>query len=95
MVHILLSRTSKILCIMYLLHKLLSAAARFSFTFTAEHVPGVLNKVTDVLSRFQMQEFRQLAPEARMYPVPVPIQLVEDLTHPLLKCNATISSVTV
>ena len=80
---------------MYLLRKLLSAAARFSFTFTAERVPGVLNKVADVLSRLQMQDFRQMAPEARMYPVPVPIQLLEDLTRPLSKCNATISSATV
>ena len=78
-VHILSSRTSKIPCIIYLLRKLLSAAARFSFTF---------NKVADALSRFQMQEFQQLAPEARMYPLPVPIQRVEDLTRPLSKCNA-------
>ena len=49
-VHILTSRTSKILCIMYHLRKLLSAAARFSFIFTAQHVPGVLNRVADALS---------------------------------------------
>ena len=65
---------------------------RFSFTFTAEHVPGVLNEVADALSQFQMQEFQQLAPEARMSPVPVTIQLLEELTRPLWKCNATISS---
>ena len=88
-VHILTSRTSKIPCIMYLLRKLLSAAARFSFTFTAQHVPGVLNRVADALSQFQMQEFRQLVPEARMYPVAVPVHLLEDLTRPLWNCSAT------
>ena len=53
---------------MYLLPKLLSAAPRFTFTFAAEHIPGVLKKVA----------------EAMMSPVPVPIQLLEELTCLLL-----------
>lgn len=63
---------------MYLLPKLLSAAPRFSLTFTAEHIPGVLKKVT----------------EAMMSLVPVPIQLLEQLTCPLVDSRATHHPVT-
>ena len=94
-VHILSSRTSKTPYLMYLVRKLLSAAARFSFTFTAQHVPGVHNKVADALSRFNMQEFRRLAPEAQPHPVAVPADLLEKLTRPLSSCSATTSSSTV
>ena len=40
-VHRLLARTLKVPCIMKLLCHLLSAAARFNFTFTSQHIPGV------------------------------------------------------
>lgn len=60
----------------------------FSFIFTAQHVPGVHNKVTDALSRFHWQEFRLLAPEAQLSPVVAPRSLLEELTHPLWNGNA-------
>ena len=82
-VHILLSRTSKVPCIMRLLRLLLSAAARFNFTFTSQHIPGIHNNIADALSRFRWQDFRHLAPWAQPYPVPVPHQLWELLTRPL------------
>ena len=82
-VHILLSRTSKVLCIMRLLRLLLSAAARFNFTFTSQHIPGIHNNIADALSRFHWQDFRRLAPWAQPYPVPVPHQLWELLIPPL------------
>ena len=91
-VHILSSRTSKTPYLMYLVRKLLSAAAWFSFTIAAQHVPGVHNKVADALSRFNMQEFRRLAPEAQPHPVAVPADLLEELTRPLSRCSATTSS---
>ena len=82
-VHILLSRMSKVPCIMRLLRLLLSAAARFNFTFTSQHIPGIHNNIADALSCFHWQDFRRLAPWAQPYPVPVPHQLWELLIPPL------------
>ena len=62
---------------------LLSAAARFNFTFTSQHTPGIHNNIADALSHFHWQDFRRLAPWAQPYPVPVPHQLWELLTPPL------------
>ena len=63
-VHMLNSRTSKIPSLMHLLRNLLLSAARDSFSFSAQHIPGVFNQIADALSRFRRQEFRQLAPGA-------------------------------
>ena len=52
-VTILNSRTSKDSLIMHLLRNLLMSAAYFDFTFCAQHVPGVENKIADALSGFQ------------------------------------------
>ena len=82
-VHIVNSRTSKVPCLMRLLRSLLLAAARHSFTFSAQHVPGVTNQVADALSRFRWQEFRQLVPYAQLHPTPIPLDLLADLTAPL------------
>lgn len=51
-VHILLSRTSKIPSLMHLLPALLLAAASHSFSFSAQHIPGVTNSIADALSHF-------------------------------------------
>ena len=82
-VHILLSRTSKVPCNMRLLGLLPSAAARFNFTFTSQHIPDIHNNIADALSSFHWQDFRRLAPWAQPYPVPDPHQLWELLTPPL------------
>lgn len=74
-VHILLPRTLKVPCITKLLLHLLSAAARFNFTFTSQHIPGVHNNIADALSRFHWQQFRRLAPMAHPHPVPIAPQL--------------------
>ena len=90
-VNILVARTSKVAGLMFLVRKLLFAAARFCFTFTAQHVPGIHNQIADALSRFHWQEFRRLAPEARLSPVAVPQGLLDDLTQPLSRQNASTS----
>ena len=82
-VHILNARTSKVPCLMHLLRSLLLAAARHSFSFSAQHIPGVTNSIADALSRFHWQAFRRLAPEAHRHPTPIPPQLLEDLISPL------------
>ena len=80
-VHILLARTSKVPCIMHLFHHLLSAA-RFHFTFTSQHIPGVHNNIAGALSRFHWQDFRRLAPTAQPHQVPIAPQLWELLITP-------------
>lgn len=57
---------------MQLLCHLLSSAARYNFTFTVRHLPGIHNSIADALSRFRWQEFRRLASKAQLHPVPVP-----------------------
>ena len=81
-VAILTTRTSKVPALMHLLRDLLLSAARWGFTFTAAHVPGVENKIADAISRFRWQEFRQLAPEAHSSPCPIPQLLLDSLTPP-------------
>ena len=90
-VNILVARTSKVAGLMFLVRKLLLVAARFSFTFSAQHVPGVHNQIADALSRFHWQEFRRLAPEARPYPVAVPQGLWDELIQPLYRQSANSS----
>ena len=81
-VHILLSRTSKIPSLLHLLRALLLAAAHHSFSFSAQHIPGVTNSIADALSHFHWQDFHRLAPEAHPHPTPIPPQLLEDLLSP-------------
>ena len=87
--HILVTGTSRTVHRMFLLCKLLLAAARFNFTFMAQHVPGTHNTIADALSRFHWQEFMHLAPEAQPDPVTVPVQLWQDLISPLLGQSAS------
>ena len=81
-VHILNSQTSPVPYLMRLLGHLLVSAARFNFSFASCHIPGVFNSIADALSRFHWQEFRRLAPDAQQEPVPLPHQLLEELTSP-------------
>ena len=68
---------------MRLLCSLLLAAARYSFTFSAQHVPGVTNQVADALSHFRWQEIRQLVPHAQPHPTLITPDPLTDLTAPL------------
>ena len=74
------SRTSKIPSLMQLFRNLLLSAVRYSFSFSAQHIPGVFNQIADALSRFRWQEFRQLAPGAQTTSTPIPPQLLSELT---------------
>ena len=79
-IHMLNSCTSKISRLMRLLRHLLLSVARHSFSFSAQHVPGINNQLADTLSRFHWQDSRLLAPEAQPLSTPVPPQLLTDLT---------------
>jgi hypothetical protein len=77
-VHILNVRTSRDHHIMGLVCSLISVAARFNFTFQAQHIPGLDNPVADALSRFCWQVFRQLAPDSAM-PTPILEEILQRL----------------
>jgi hypothetical protein len=71
---------SKSSFIMSLLRKLVLTAATHNFLFFASHVPGRTNLIGDALSRFQMDKFRRLAPQAS--PTPTRCLPVSQLTVP-------------
>ena len=78
-VHILNSLTSPDPSIMHLLRTLLKAAACFSFTFAAVHVPVKNNGIADALSRFNFQAFHSQAPQAKKFPILIPVQILAQL----------------
>ena len=63
--------------IMLLMRRLTWLVATNNFSFYAEHVRSEDNGISDPISRFQMDRFRRLAPNAEKEPVPcVPHQEV-------------------
>ena len=77
-VSIINTKTSKIPRIMDLLRPitLFTLQHTGNFTLTAVHVPGLQNGIADSLSRFQMERFRELAPEASPTGYPIPPSLI-------------------
>ena len=72
LVPIINNQTSREPRIMALLRPLVLACLRFNINFAARHIPGRINTLADKLSRLQVDEFRQLAPWAKVNPVEVP-----------------------
>ena len=62
------SGTSKSPLVMSLLRELFFVCARCNFAVSATHIAGNNNRIADSLSRFNMQEFRRLAPHAQAHP---------------------------
>ena len=73
---------------MHLLRHLLFSEVSFQFTFYSAHIPRLENSITDALSRFHWQEFRQLAPDAMVYQTRTPECLLQNPTDPLWNYNA-------
>ena len=73
-VSILRSGTSRSPDIMSLIRYLHLYAAKYHFSPSAKHVPGIHNSVADALSRYNIQVFKELAPEADQEPT-TPTQL--------------------
>ena len=71
---------SKCLEIMKLMRQLTWCAASFNFYFSARHVPGYKNKISDSLSRLQLNRFRSLAPNAEQEPFKCP-SITEVMWH--------------
>ena len=63
--------------IMLLMRRLTWCAATYNFSFYSEHLRSEDNGISDSISRFQMDRFRRLAPNAEKEPIPcVPYQEV-------------------
>ena len=61
---------------MELVRKLVLLSMEHNFVVRAHHVPGVSNEIADALSRFQMQRFWALAPDADQIPCTIPPSLM-------------------
>ena len=71
-VQILAKGRSKEPIIMKLMRRLVMCAATYNFAIYSEHLPGKLNFLADSLSRFQIEKFRQLAPDSEATATPCP-----------------------
>ena len=61
-VHIINNQSCKDCNIMYLVRRLVLACMKYNVLVRAQHIPGKLNTHADILSRFQIQEFKKAAP---------------------------------
>lgn len=67
-VNIIQKGRSKVLSIMQLMRRLTWCSAKYNFCIYSEFLPGKTNVIADALSRFQMNKFRRLAPQADRLP---------------------------
>jgi len=58
--------------VMDLVRFLVLISMKHNFLVRARHVPGAKNGIADALSRFQVQRFRELAPNADQSPCTIP-----------------------
>ena len=63
---------SKVPFIMKFVRKLIWLEAKYNFIIRAKFIPGISNSISDALSRFQLQKFRRLAPQANPLPTSCP-----------------------
>lgn len=75
------NRTSKSKYVMQLLRPFVLLTMRNNVQFKAVFLPGVHNSISDSLSRFQMERFRRLAPDANLSPSEVPQEFLRVITQ--------------
>ena len=63
---------------MILVRDLVLSCLSHNILFRARHVPGLLNSQADYISRFQVQRFKDITPEADELPTPVPLNLLPE-----------------
>ena len=63
---------------MVFVRSLVLCCMRFNILFRSRHIPGFLNKKADYLSRFQVEEFKALTPDADLFPTAVPEDLLPE-----------------
>ena len=78
LVDIINKQTSKHKLVMVLLRDLVLSCLRYNILFRARHVPGLQNSQADYISRFQVESFKEIAPQADELPTPVPANLLPE-----------------
>jgi len=75
LVEIINHQTSKHRLVMILVRDLVLTALKHDIIFKAKHIPGIDNTRADLISRFQVEQFKQLSPEVEEIPTPIPRSL--------------------
>lgn len=70
------NQTSKHQGIMVLFRDLVLSCLRHNILFQARHIPGLLNFRADYISRSQVTKFKELSPDADLFPTPIPENLM-------------------
>ena len=78
LVDIINKQSSKHKLIMALLRPLILCCLRHNILFKARHVPGLQNSRADFISRFQIDSFKAITPDADPFPTPVPTNLLPE-----------------
>lgn len=78
LVDIINKQTSRHKSVMILVRDLVLSCLSHNILFRARHVPGLLNSQADYISRFQVQRFKDITPEADELPTPVPLNLLPE-----------------
>ncbi|XP_021347069.1 uncharacterized protein LOC110454687 isoform X1 [Mizuhopecten yessoensis] len=76
-VDIINKQTSKDKTLMKLVRRFVVTTLKLNILFTARHIPGKSNILSDHLSRLQVDSFHQLAPYMDTDPTPIPVQLMQ------------------
>ena len=74
-VEIINNQTSRCPRVMDLVRPFVLKCLQLNTIIKAQHIKGVNNSIADSISRFKMQLFRLLAPEAMEHPLPIPQHL--------------------
>ena len=75
-VDIINKQTSREPKVMVLVRRLVLNCLKYNILFKSKHIPGILNRECDLLSRLQVDKFKLLAPHADVQPTPVPSSLL-------------------
>ena len=71
-------QTSKHKSVMVLVRDLVLSCLSHTILFHARHVPGLQNSQADNISRFQVERFKEITPEANELPTAVPVNLIPE-----------------
>ena len=61
---------------MQLIRPVVLLTMQYNIQFKAVHIQSIKNEIADSLSRFQMQRFRKVAPQADVEPDMIPIKFL-------------------